>query len=285
MTRIKKHFLYIMFSVLTVISIMYFAGLDASAAPEGAEITRVRVNGRQVLDGDVFTYNGDTYVPMFRFSAWLGKFQYSYDYKTKTARIDGENLVIKATADKLYIEANGRYFYTSGKVMLYNGEMYLPIRPIVKALNSYIYFDDATNQYVVSSGDSRLLKSGDSFYRDDEVLWLARIIHAEAQGEPFKGKMAVGNVILNRVRSTQFPNTIYSVIFDKKYGVQFTPSINGAIYNTPNAESIIAAKVCLEGYSLSNDILYFVNPKLAPNSWASKNRPYAFTIQNHSFFN
>lgn len=285
MTKTKKQFFYIMFSFLTVISIMYFTKLNASAAPDGAQITRVRVNGRQVLDGDVFTYNGDTYVPMFRFSAWLGNFKYSYDYKTKTARIDGENLIIKATADKLYIEANGRYFYTSGKVMLYNGEMYLPIRPIVKALNSYIYFDDATNQYVVSSGDSRLLKSGDSFYRDDEVLWLARIIHAESQGEPFKGKMAVGNVILNRVRSTQFPNTIYSVIFDKKYGVQFTPSINGAIYNTPNAESIIAAKVCLEGYSLSNNILYFVNPKLAPNSWASKNRPYAFTIQNHSFFN
>lgn len=284
MTKAKKHLTHIIFVAICLISIMYFSRMGASAAPAGSTATSVKVNGRQVLQGDVFTYRGDTYVPLFRFSAWLGRFQYSYDYKTKTAKIDGENLAISATEGKLYIEANGRYFYTSGEIMLDNGEMYVPIRPIVKALNSYIYYDDKAGQYVVSSGDSRLLKSGDQFYRSDEVLWLARIIHAEAQGEPIRGKIAVGNVILNRVRSSQFPNTIYSVIFDKKYGVQFTPSVNGAIYNTPNAESIIAAKICLEGYSISNDILYFVNPKLAPNSWASKNRPYAFTIQNHSFF-
>ena len=284
MTRVKKHLTHVMFMAICLISIMCFAKTNASAAPLGSTEASVRVNGRQVLTGDVFTYRGDTYVPMFRFSAWLGKFQYSYDYKTKTARIDGENLAITATEGKLYIEANGRYFYTSGEVMLDGGEMYVPIRPIVKALNSYIYYDDKSGQYVVSSGDSRLLRSADQFYRSDEVLWLARIIHAESQGEPIKGKIAVGNVILNRVRSSQFPNTIYSVIFDKKYGVQFTPSVNGAIYNTPNAESVIAAKICLEGYSISNDILYFVNPKLAPNSWASKTRPYAFTIQNHSFF-
>ena len=284
MTRVKKHLIYVMFAALCLISIMYFAKIGASAAPAGSTRTSVNVNGRQVLEGDVFTYEGDTYVPLFRFSAWLGKFQYSYDYKTRTARIDGENLAITATEGKLYIEANGRYFYTSGEIIIDGGEMYVPIRPIVKALNSYIYYDNASGQYIVSSGDSRLLRSGDSFYRADEVLWLARIIHAEAQGEPIKGKIAVGNVILNRVRSSQFPNTIYSVIFDKRYGVQFTPSVNGAIYNTPNAESVIAAKICLEGYSISNNILYFVNPKLVPNSWASKNRPYAFTIQNHSFF-
>lgn len=284
MTRVKKHLIYVMFVALSLISIMYFAKIGVSAAPAGSTRTSVNVNGRQVLEGDVFTYRGDTYVPLFRFSAWLGKFKYSYDYKTKTARIDGENLAITATEGKLYIEANGRYFYTSGEIMLDSGEMYVPIRPIVRALNSYINYDSAKGQYVVSSGDSRLLSSGDRFYRSDEVLWLARIIHAEAQGEPMKGKIAVGNVILNRVRSSQFPNTIYSVIFDKKYGVQFTPSVNGAIYNTPNNDSVIAAKICLEGYAISNDILYFVNPKLVPNSWASKNRPYAFTIQNHSFF-
>ena len=284
MTRVKKHLIYVMFVALSLISIMYFAKIGVSAAPAGSTRTSVNVNGRQVLEGDVFTYKGDTYVPLFRFSAWLGKFKYSYDYKTKTARIDGENLAITATEGKLYIEANGRYFYTSGEIMLDSGEMYVPIRPIVRALNSHINYDSAKGQYIVSSGDSRLLSSGDRFYRADEVLWLARIIHAEAQGEPMKGKIAVGNVILNRVRSSQFPNTIYSVIFDKKYGVQFTPSVNGAIYNTPNNDSVIAAKICLEGYSISNDVLYFVNPKLVPNSWASKNRPYAFTIQNHSFF-
>ena len=99
-----------------------------------------------------------------------------------------------------------------------------------------------------------------------------------------KGKIAVGNVILNRVRSKDYPNTIYGVIFDRRYGVQFSPVSNGTIYNTPSNESIIAAKICLEGYSVSTEILYFVNPKVAPNSWASKNRPYFDTIGNHAFY-
>jgi N-acetylmuramoyl-L-alanine amidase len=142
----------------------------------------------------------------------------------------------------------------------------------------------AENCFYIRSGDSRLLKSGAQVYRSDEVFWLARIISAEAQGEPLQGKIAVGNVVLNRVLSSSYPNTIYGVIFDKRFGIQFSPVANGTIYNTPTEESIIAAKICLEGYSLSREIIYFVNPSVAPNSWISKNRPYAFTIESHAFF-
>ena len=113
---------------------------------------------------------------------------------------------------------------------------------------------------------------------------MARIISAEARGEDFRGKIAVGNVVLNRVRSSQFPNTIYGVIFDKKYGVQFAPTSIGTIYNTPTEESIIAAKACLEGYSLSSDILYFFNPKHSSATWIKQNREYAFTVGNHVFY-
>ena len=138
--------------------------------------------------------------------------------------------------------------------------------------------------FYVSSGDTRLLKSGAQVYNADQVYWLARIISAEARGESMKGKLAVGNVVLNRVRSTAFPNTVYGVIFDRKYGTQFSPVANGTIYNTPTVDSIIAAKMCLEGYSLSSDILYFVNPQKAPDSWIAQNREYVFSVGNHAFF-
>jgi N-acetylmuramoyl-L-alanine amidase len=139
--------------------------------------------------------------------------------------------------------------------------------------------------YSVSSGDTRRLKSADKVYDDGAVYWLSRIISAEARGESLRGKMAVGNVVLNRVRSTQFPNTIYGVIFDKKYGVQFAPTANGTIYHAPTEESIIAAKMCLEGYSISNTALYFFNPRYTSGSWVRQNREYAFTLGNHMFFN
>ena len=93
-----------------------------------------------------------------------------------------------------------------------------------------------------------------------------------------------GNVILNRVRSSYFPNTIYSVIFDKKNGTQFSPVSNGTIYNAPNQQSIIAAKICLEGYSVNTGVLYFVNASVVPNSWVVKNRQLFAKIGNHSFY-
>ena len=84
-------------------------------------------------------------------------------------------------------------------------------------------------------------------YDENDVYWLARIIEAEAGGESGEGKLAVANVVLNRVASGSYPDTIYDVIFDTKYGTQFEPTSNGAIYNTPSEESIEAAKRALSG--------------------------------------
>lgn len=260
-------------------------GVNSSKAiPQGSYPINLNVNGRKVLQGKVFNLGGITYVPMFAFADWLGSFTYSYNANTATAKVEGENLVIIAHEGDLYIMANDRYFYTGREVIRFGGEIYVPILPMTKALNSRVQWRDDINGFYVSNGDTRLLKNASQVYRDDEVYWLARIISAESRGEPMKGKLAVGNVVLNRVRSSQFPNTIYGVIFDKKYGVQFSPVENGTIYNTPTADSIIAAKMCLEGYSLSSDILYFVNPAKAPNSWIANNRTYAFTVANHAFF-
>ena len=259
---------------------------ESQSLPTGTVKTGININGRRVLEGRVFVIDGVTYVPMFKFADWLGMFTYTTSQKgnISTGKVTGENLEITATEDSLYISANGRYFYTVSRVLEIGNELYIPIEPMVKALNCHIG-RDSSGAYVVRSGDTRLLKSADKFYREDEVYWLAKIISAESKGESIDGKIAVGNVVLNRVRSSQFPNTIYGVIFDKKYGVQFTPVANGTIYQEPTAESIIAAKICLEGYTLSNEVLYFFNPKYSTASWVQNNREFAFNIGNHAFYN
>lgn len=256
----------------------------ARSMPAGAYRMNVNINGRDVLKNSVFGIGSTTYVPLFRFCDWLGVFQYKYDKKTGVASVSGDNLEISAKEGMLYIVANGRYFYTVDKIINFNGETYVPIRTITKALNSKVEWSGTEGKFKVYSGDTSLLKSASQVYREDEIYWLSRIINAEAGGESLQGKLAVGNVILNRVRSSALPNTIYSVIFDKKYGVQFTPTINGTIYKAPNAESIIAAKMCIEGYSLSSDILYFFNPKKSPSNWISNNRKFAFQVGNHAFY-
>lgn len=236
------------------------------------------------FSGSVQVKNDTTYVGIRKFATDLyptASVTYSSDTRTLTVRTG--TLTLTCTDGSSYIVANGRYLYYDQPIFMKNGTMYAPVLQLYRAFGAGIKWSNALGGFAVTRGSGGIT-AGSSYYRSDEVLWLSRIISAEAKGEPLLGKIAVGNVILNRVRSSSFPNTIYSVIFDKKHGVQFTPAANGTIYQTPTEESIIAAKICLEGYTVSSGILYFVNPTKAPNSWASKNRAYFGMIGNHAFY-
>lgn len=98
------------------------------------------------------------------------------------------------------------------------------------------------------------------------------------------GKLAVGSVVMNRVASSEYPSTVYGVVFDRRGGVQFTPVANGEIYRTPDAESIEAAKRCLDGERVSESILFFINADIASSFWISENRQYVMTVGNHDFY-
>jgi N-acetylmuramoyl-L-alanine amidase len=118
-----------------------------------------------------------------------------------------------------------------------------------------------------------------------DLYWLSRIINAEAEAEPYNGKVAVGNVILNRVHSSDFPNTIKGVIFDYYQGIpQFSPVADGTIYNTPSADSIRAAKDALTGVRPVGSATYFFNPDKASGSWIVANKTFVMRIGNHVFY-
>ena len=94
----------------------------------------------------------------------------------------------------------------------------------------------------------------------------------------------MGNVVLNRVKSPDFPDTIYGVIFDDRWGGQFEPVRNGTVYDEPTAESVEAARLCLEGVNTAGDSLYFLAPHLTDNHWTMENRTYVTTIGCHWFY-
>nr|WP_276576361.1 peptidoglycan-binding protein [Caldicoprobacter algeriensis] len=144
---------------------------------------------------------------------------------------------------------------------------------------SVLYAGQATSQqYASRGGTSSKQVSGD-------LYWLARIIHAEAAGEPYIGKVAVGSVIMNRVKSPNFPNTIYGVIFEYYKGIpQFSPVQDGTIYNTPSSESYRAAQEAYYGSKPVGNALYFFNPAKASGGWIVRNRTYITTIGNHAFY-
>jgi N-acetylmuramoyl-L-alanine amidase len=97
----------------------------------------------------------------------------------------------------------------------------------------------------------------------DEYL-LARCIHGEARGEPYVGKVAVAAVVLNRVRSPQFPNTIAGVIYQP---LAFTAVADGQINLTPDKDSLKAARDALNGWDPTYGCLYYWNPATATSKW------------------
>ena len=94
----------------------------------------------------------------------------------------------------------------------------------------------------------------------------------------------VGNVVLNRVANPTCPDTVYDVIFDDRYGVQFSVTETGAIFMEPTEEAVLAAKMCLEGYNPVGDSLFFVNPVIGASSWFSSTRTYVASIGEHDFY-
>lgn len=98
----------------------------------------------------------------------------------------------------------------------------------------------------------------------DNVYLLARAIYAEARGEPYTGQVGVAAVILNRVASSQFPNTISGVIYQKG---AFSSVNDGQINLTPSDEALRAAKDALNGWDPCNGALYFYNPVTSTSQW------------------
>lgn len=239
------------------------------------------VNGKAITD-PALRINGIVYVPLRQTANALGISGISYNSGSRTMTVNYGGLYLTVTDGGFVVFANARpLFNFSPSAVMSNGRMYIPASTFAKAFGTSFTLSGSG---AVISGAFKPLADASRYYREDEVFWLARIITAEAGGESLLGQIAVGDVILNRVKSSQFPNTIYSVIFDRKYGVQFSPSVNGTIYNTPTYTATLAAKICLEGTSLSDNAMYFINPIKAPNSWVSRAREYSYTIGNHDFY-
>ena len=258
----------------------YFKGIADKRVTSYPKIS-VSIGGVSISDS-AYLINETTYVPL-RAATELSGAAVSYNAKTRAATVTRSDLVMTATDGSYIVEANGRILLSkTPAVILSDGKMYIPIRALAKALSLSVEWLPPSS--VSLSGTARGLASAEEYYKSDELYWLSKIISAESRGEPLLGQIAVGNVVLNRMRSSDYPNTIYGVIFDRKYGVQFSPVKDGSIYMPPTYSSVMAAKICLEGISVSDGILFFMQPRISTSSWILNNRKYAFTIGNHYFF-
>ena len=192
----------------------------------------------------------------------------------------GDGLTLSARPGDTWLTVNDRALYIPDGVMLENGRTMVPLRVLAEALGGSASWDPKEGiTLTVGSG-----RPAATAYTAEELYWMSRIISAESRGEPLLGKIAVGTVVLNRVASGEFPDSIHDVIFDSKWGIQFQPVANGTVYNEPTEESVLAAKLVLDGARAAGDSLYFLAPLLTDNHWTMENREFVVTIGCHWFY-
>lgn len=255
------------------------AGLLAAASlilPTAA--AQVEINGTRLGEDEGWIHNGTSYVTL---QALSREADYSLDWDGTSALLEGGDVSLSAQPGAIYVEVNGRALYLPGGVHIVEGRTALPLRLLEEALGGEVSWD---SEEQVASLDTRQASAKQADYSQEDLYWLSRIISAESRGESLLGQIAVGNVVLNRVRSKQYPNTVKGVVFDRNNGVQFEPVSNGTIYLEPTASSILAAKLALEGADVVGESLYFYAPSLSAGTWIVNNCTYYATIGCHRFY-
>lgn len=154
-----------------------------------------------------------------------------------------------------------------------------PLRPVWKLIIAMLLVVMAVHGAVSPPADSQLWFPR-GVVRTDELELLARLVAAEARGEPYAGQVAVAAVILNRVDSSQFPNSISGVAYQP---LAFESVSNGLIWRRqPTQEAYNAARDALNGWDPSYGALFFWNPSKPVNPWIWSRR-IVVRIGNHVF--
>lgn len=254
---------------LTILS----AGSTAYAAEKGGSATiRLVINKRiAAVDPPPILVNREPHLPLRAVCEYLGG-HVRWNAHTRQAEVLYKNKIV--------------YFDGPSK----DNRMMASASEVAEIFGLRYHYDPALSAVTLDKGDppsqQQLLGLLPSYngYNSEDLYWLSRIVEAEATGESYESRLAVASVILNRMNNQAYPDTIKAVIFDKKYGVQFTPVSNGSVYNEPSTQSFLAALDALEGRNNAPGALFFMNPRYATSFWMQDNREYAFTIGGHRYY-
>jgi len=237
-----------------LILLVFMMTLGASYANE----VTLYVNETPMLNENIVIYeNNEPYVNAVEF---LEKYDTKVDWlnKAKMAVIRIEDNYLSFKIDSTEVLLNNRdSLMMDNPTMVRDGRIYVPMHFLMSQLSEEFNWIPETFSVKINSNIYQIRDSEkiNLSYTDEDVLWLARIANVEANGGSVYKKMAVANVVLNRVKSPSFPNTVYEVIFAHN---QFPPAYkDGFTELTPNEDSIIAAKRALNGENNVENCLYF----------------------------
>ena len=231
------------------------------------------------------TIGGMTYVSLKVMSQQIDTTaQVTWNGENSTITVTTEQLNLTAKVGQKYLVANGRYLYMpEGVIMSQSNQALVSLDALVKAFDAQLGWDGEAGTFVVTRG-SGAIESADTFYREEDLFWLSRVIYAESGNQVLEGKMGVGIVVLNRVndKSGIWPDSIKGVISQRN---QFSTYNSGRLANrTPNTESVIAAKLVLDGGIVKEVKDAFFFDTFRNNSWAARNKAVIAAIGGHRFY-
>ena len=172
-----------------------------------------------------------------------------------------------------------RWGYYSGSVDgIYGSQTVSAVKSFQKK-NGLTVDGIAGTQTLKAMGITSRSSSSSSSNNSSNVNLLARVVYGEARGEPYTGQVAVAAVVLNRVKSSKFPNTISGVVYQSG---AFDAVADGQINMTPDTTAKKAAQDALNGWDPSYGAIYYFNPSTATNKWIWS-RPMTVTIGKHRF--
>ena len=185
----------------------------------------------------------------------------------------------RGTEVKTIQEKLKRWGYYSGSVDgIYGSQTVSAVKKFQKK-NGLTVDGIAGTQTLKAMGITSSSSSSSSSNNSSNVNLLARVVYGEARGEPYTGQVAVAAVVLNRVKSSKFPNTISGVVYQSG---AFDAVSDGQINMTPDATAKKAAQDALNGWDPSYGAIYYFNPSTATNKWIWS-RPMTVTIGKHRF--
>lgn len=175
------------------------------------------------------------------------------------------------------------------------GEIYLPIAAAAQKENvakaksqsqgkpvANLKNEDASKIDRPDPKSEKAKSSKSEQFSAEDIDLLARLVHAEAKGESYRGKIAVAATVINRVEDPLYPETIPEVVYEYNNGYQYCPVGNGEINSPADKDSYKAVAEALQGNDPTGGALSFFNPAKSSNSWI-RNRIYRITIGNHVF--
>lgn len=260
--------------VVVILATTLFPNSTAASAP-----IFIHMNGQQLSVPNNLTIiqNGRVYVPISFISNSMGA-NVKWNHQRKIVNISQSNNQVELRiGQQVYVHNMVRKGMDVAPFIRQSRTM-VPIRFVADSLNLHVHWDANRRTVFLQTNHQPAEQIS------EELYWLARIIASEARGESLQGQIAVGAVVLNRVKSSQFPNSVFDVVFERFQQIyQFEPVLNGEIFRVqPNEQNITAARRALAGEDPTNGAMFFHNPAISNSAWMNA-KPVAIRIGNHTF--